>query len=162
MIRRSLLLAVLVAAAAFAGGESRAQPQDEVVFKMAPLAIETARGVNPFTVELAETPRQRARGLMFRRELGPGRGMLFLYPRAERVSMWMKNTFVPLDMLFIGGDGRIVRIAENTPPQSTDLISSGIPVKAVLELAAGTAARLDIREGDRVLYPAFAERPKAP
>jgi uncharacterized membrane protein (UPF0127 family) len=118
--------------------------------------------VNPFTVELAETPRQRARGLMFRRELGPGRGMLFLYPRAERVSMWMRNTFVPLDMLFIGGDGRIVRIAENTAPQSTDLISSGIPVKAVLELAAGTAARLDIREGDRVLYPAFTERPMAP
>jgi len=120
-----------------------------------PLKIETAAGAHAFAVEMATTSDQHATGLMHRRAMAADAGMLFLYPAGSRVAMWMKNTLIPLDMLFIGRDGRITHIAERTVPMSTELIGSNGPVRAVLELNAGTASRLGIKVGDRVRHPAF-------
>lgn len=125
-------------------------------FEVATLEIRTRTGSHWFTVELARTARQHARGLMFRRRLAPDTGMLFLYRTTQPVTMWMKNTFVPLDMLFVAADGRIVRIAQRTVPHSIQTIPSGGPVSAVLEVNGGTAERLGIRTGDRIVHPAFA------
>jgi uncharacterized membrane protein (UPF0127 family) len=108
-----------------------------------------------FSVELAQTDEERAKGLMFRRELPEGQGMLFDFGRDENVSMWMKNTYVPLDMIFIAANGRTVRIAENTQPMSTRIIPSGGPVRAVLEVVGGTARKYGIAAGDRVAHPWF-------
>jgi uncharacterized membrane protein (UPF0127 family) len=120
------------------------------------LEIESADGVkHRFVVELASTPEARAQGLMFRQSLAPDTGMLFDFKDSEPVAMWMKNTYLPLDMLFIGRDGRIVRIAERTVPLTLTPISSGEPVLAVLEVNSGTAARLKLKAGDRVIHPIF-------
>lgn len=109
--------------------------------------------VHDFTVELASTPAQHRQGLMFRRSLEADRGMLFVYDPVQTVSMWMKNTYISLDMLFIAPDGRIRKIVERAEPKSTRAIGSGGPVKAVLELRGGTSDRLDIAAGDRVEHP---------
>jgi hypothetical protein len=101
------------------------------------------------------TDEERARGLMFRKELPEGRGMLFDFHPEQSVSMWMKNTLIPLDMIFIKADGRILRIAENTQVESEKIISSGGPVRGVLEVIAGTAKKLGIKPGDRVAHPLF-------
>ncbi|MFL5232396.1 MAG: DUF192 domain-containing protein, partial [Microvirga sp.] len=95
------------------------------------------------------------RGLMFRHRLPEDRAMLFDFIDPKPVSMWMKNTYIPLDMLFVAGDGRVVHIAANTKPQSLDVITAGRPVKAVIEVAGGTAARLGIKPGDLVRHPLF-------
>lgn len=129
-----------------------ASAQNEVVFDRSTLKIETTNGVHSFDVEIATNDEQRARGLMFRNEMAPDAGMLFLYRRDRVLTMWMANTYIPLDMLFIGGDGRIVRIAENTIPLSRTTVSSRKRARAVLELNAGTARRLGINAGDRVIY----------
>jgi uncharacterized membrane protein (UPF0127 family) len=115
-------------------------------------------GVHVFDVELALTPEQRTKGLMFRRELPSGQGMLFDFGGEGPVSMWMRNTYVSLDMFFIRADGTIARIAENTVPLSETTIPSGVPVKAVLEVVAGTAKRLGIAPGDRVAHKIFRSR----
>jgi len=121
-----------------------------------PLAIVTRSGQrHAFQVEVARTDADRAQGLMFRRSMPPDRGMLFDFARVEPVSMWMQNTYLPLDMLFIRPDGTIARIAANAEPLSTRTIPSGEPVLAVLELNGGTAARLGIRAGDRVEHALF-------
>jgi uncharacterized membrane protein (UPF0127 family) len=120
-----------------------------------PLEIITRSGVHVFEVELAVTPEQRSQGLMFRRELPAGRGMLFDFEGEGPVSMWMRNTYVSLDMIFIRADGRIAHIAQNTVPLSEVTISPGVPVKAVLEVVAGTAKRLGISSGDRVAHRIF-------
>lgn len=126
-------------------------------FERGSLTIETAAGeTHAFTVELAHTPAQMAQGLMYRRALPRDAGMLFLYGRDIMATMWMKNTLIPLDMLFITREGRIANIAERTVPQSLRTISADRPVAAVLELNGGTAARLGIKEGDRVVHPAFS------
>jgi uncharacterized membrane protein (UPF0127 family) len=122
------------------------------------LEIVTRNGVHVFAVELARTDEERARGLMFRKELPEGRGMLFDFSPEQEVSMWMKNTYVSLDMIFIRADGRILRIAENTEPLSERTISSGGRVRAVLEVVAGTARKLGIAPGDRVAHPLFSRR----
>lgn len=119
------------------------------------LVIETASGAVPFAVELADTPEERAQGLMFRESLPPDGGMLFVYPRDQMIGMWMKNTLIPLDMLFIGGDGHILGIAERTVPLSLRTISSESPARAVLEINGGTAERQGIRAGDRIRHPAL-------
>ena len=108
-----------------------------------------------FQVEVARNDADRAQGLMFRRSMAPDRGMLFDFGRVEPVSMWMQNTYLSLDMLFIRKDGTIARIAANTEPLSTRTIPSGEPVLAVLELNAGTAAKLGIKPGDKVEHPLF-------
>jgi len=122
------------------------------------LEIATKTGVHAFTVEIADNDADRAKGLMFRKELPEGRGMLFDFHREQEVSFWMENTYIPLDMIFIRGDGRILRIAENTEPLSTRLIPSGGPVRAVLEVIGGTARRLGIAPGDRVGHAMFKIR----
>ena len=108
-----------------------------------------------FLVEVARNNAERAQGLMYRRSMAADRGMLFDFERVEPVSMWMQNTYLSLDMLFVRPDGTIARIAANTEPLSTRTIASGEPVLSVLELNAGTAARLGIRAGDRIEHPLF-------
>ena len=122
------------------------------------LEIVAKNGVHVFAIELAVSDEERARGLMFRRELPEGQGMLFDFKRDQDVSMWMENTYVSLDMIFIRADGRIARIAENTEPMSRRIISSGGAVRAVLEVVAGTAKRLGLAPGDKVAHPMFAGR----
>ncbi len=121
----------------------------------ATLEIVSKTGVHAFAVELASNDAERSRGLMFRKQLPEGRGMLFDFEHDQPVSFWMHNTYISLDMIFIGGDGRIVRIAENTEPLSDRLIPSGGPVRAVLEVIGGTARKLGIAPGDRVESPIF-------
>jgi uncharacterized membrane protein (UPF0127 family) len=123
-----------------------------------PLEIVTKNGVQVFAVEMARTEEEKTTGLMYRKELADGKGMLFDFTPEQEVSMWMKNTFISLDMIFIRADGRILRIAENTEPQSTRIISSGGPAKGVLEVIAGTAKKYGIQPGDRVGHPLFNGR----
>lgn len=124
------------------------------------LVLRTTDGTElTFDIELAVSPQQQAQGLMYRRSLAAEAGMLFVYRPARPVSMWMKNTLIPLDMLFIAADGEIVKIAERTVPLSLTSISSDQTVRGVLELNGGTADRLGIRPGDRVLHPAFEADP---
>ena len=124
-----------------------------------PLTIVTAGGArHPFMVEVAKTDAERAQGLMYRRSLAADRGMLFDFKKVEPVSMWMQNTYVSLDMLFIRPDGTIARVAADAEPLSTRAIPSGEPVLAVLEVPAGTAARLGVKAGDRVEHPVFKPR----
>jgi len=122
------------------------------------LEIVSKSGVHVFTVEMATTEQERETGLMFRKELAEGRGMLFDFSPPQQVSMWMKNTFIPLDMIFIRADGRILRIAESTEPQSEKIISSGGLAKGVLEVIGGTARKYGIEPGDKVAHPLFGSR----
>jgi len=122
------------------------------------LEIVTKSGVHVFQVEVAITNEERAKGLMYRKALAEGRGMLFDFKPDQEVSMWMKNTYISLDMIFIRGDGRIWRIAENTTPLSEAIIPSGGPVAGVLEVAAGTARKYGIAPGDRVAHPFFTRK----
>ncbi len=115
-----------------------------------PLTIRSASGEHRFTVDVAETPEQQQRGLMFVGSLAPDRGMIFTYDPPRSIAFWMKNTLIPLDMIFIRADGTIARIAANTTPQSLDPVPSGEPIVAVLEIRGGRAAELGVREGDRV------------
>jgi uncharacterized protein len=123
-----------------------------------PLAIVGGSGRHAFQVEVARNDADRAQGLMFRRNLAPDRGMLFDFVRVQPISMWMQNTYIPLDMIFIRADGTIARVAENAEPLSTRTIPSGEPVLAVLEVPGGTAARLGIKPGDRVEHSLFSKR----
>jgi uncharacterized membrane protein (UPF0127 family) len=126
-------------------------------FQRSSLTVETAAGGRfRFDVEVALTPAQQAQGLMFREKMEPDAGMLFVYDQVQPAAFWMKNTLIPLDMLFIALDGRIVNIHERAVPQSLDAVRSAAPVKAILELNGGMSARLGIRPGDRVVHPAIA------
>jgi uncharacterized membrane protein (UPF0127 family) len=120
-----------------------------------PLTIVTGSGTHRFNVEVADTPERRAVGLMHRPAMAANAGMLFDFKIDAPVAMWMRNTRIPLDMLFIARDGRIVNIAERTVPFSETSIPSKGPVRAVLELNGGTSARLGIKPGDRVTHPMF-------
>ncbi|MGB3875701.1 DUF192 domain-containing protein [Shinella zoogloeoides] len=120
-------------------------------FDTQPLTIVTKNGKShAFTVELAVTPRQREQGLMNRREMAPDHGMLFAFGETRQVFMWMKNTYLPLDMLFIGKDGKVRSIKENARPLDESIIDSKGPIDYVLELNGGTVKRLGIRTGNRV------------
>jgi uncharacterized membrane protein (UPF0127 family) len=123
-----------------------------------PLEITTKGGVRTFEVEMAVSPEEQARGLMYRRELADGRGMLFDFGEERPAIFWMKNTYVPLDMIFIRADGVIAKITANTTPLSETHITSGTPVRAVLELVAGSARRYGIAPGDRVGHRIFTAR----
>jgi uncharacterized membrane protein (UPF0127 family) len=148
-----LACALTLAGAADAQTEATLEPLD--AFPQSSLAIEASGKRHEFAVWIADTTPRRAQGLMFVKSLAPMRGMLFVYPEARVVSMWMKNTLIPLDMLFVAGDGRIIRIAQRTRPQSLEQITSMGPVVAVIELAGGESARLGIEHGARVLHPAL-------
>ena len=142
LIACSALLAALPAA--------RAAGQDTI-------EIVTRTGVHAFTVELATNAAERAVGLMYRKELPEGHGMLFDFHDEQPVQFWMHNTYISLDMIFIAGDGRVVRVAENAKPMSDELIPSGRPVRAVLEVIAGTARKFGIAPGDRVTGAFFGK-----
>jgi uncharacterized membrane protein (UPF0127 family) len=143
-----IVLAAALAAWAFAGVGAKAA-------SIQPLEIVTKTGVQVFSVEMATTEQEKETGLMYRKELPDGKGMLFDFSPEQQVSMWMKNTYISLDMIFIRADGRILRIAENTEPESTRIISSGGLAKGVLEVIAGTARKYGIAPGDRVAHPLF-------
>ena len=120
---------------------------------LVPLQIASRGRVHRFTVELAATPEEQAQGLMFRESLANDAGMIFPFSPPRPASFWMRNTLIPLDMIFIRSDGTIARIAANTVPLSEESVESGEVVAAVLELRGGRAAQLGIREGDRVTWP---------
>src|ERR1700712_3419305 len=145
--RLRMFLAVLTALFFFSGPAGAATVQ--------PLEIVTKSGVQVFSVEMATTEQEKETGLMYRKEMADGKGMLFDFSPEQQVSMWMKNTYIPLDMIFIRADGRILRIAENTEPLSTKIIPSGGLAKGVLEAIAGTAKKYGIAPGDLVGHPLF-------
>jgi len=122
------------------------------------LEIASKTGVHIFAVEIVDNDADRAKGLMYRKELPEGSGMLFDFHRDQEVSFWMQNTYIPLDMIFIRGDGQILRIEENTMPLSTRMIPSRGAVRAVLEVIGGTSRKLGIAPGDRVASPIFRAR----
>ncbi|TCK28173.1 hypothetical protein EV667_2171 [Ancylobacter aquaticus] len=138
------LVALLLAGLVPAGANVE---QLTILTKAGPLGIE---------IEMAVTPAQRSKGLMYRTELAPNAGMLFDFGAEQPIYMWMKNTYIPLDMLFIRSDGRIASITTDTVPLSTATISSQVPVKAVLELPAGTVRAKGIAVGDLIEHRLFS------
>ena len=152
-----------LAAALMMGGLAQAQMDDptgpQPTLPTEPLTIVADTGTSHvFTVELAQTQQQQETGLMFRSMVPADTGMLFPSPQAPQPQvseMWMKNTIVPLDMVFIGADGTVKAIAEDAAPYSLRVISSGVPVLATLELQAGVTAAEDIKVGDKVIAPQF-------
>lgn len=120
--------------------------------------IATGTNQHDFQVELADTPETRAKGLMFRTELAEDQSMLFDFNPPRDVTMWMKNTLLPLDMMFVSAKGEIVYIARNTTPNSEQPISAGQPVRAVIEVLGGLTTKLNINIGDKVIHPIFGNR----
>jgi uncharacterized membrane protein (UPF0127 family) len=143
-MRRQLFVLVLLVAAVPAGALETYQTSE--------LTVDTAGGPHKFTVEVALSEPQREQGLMFRRSLAPDAGMLFDMDVSQTITMWMKNTLIPLDMLFVDG-GRIVDIHERAVPLSTDIINARAPARYVIELNGGAVERLGIKIGDRVTSP---------
>lgn len=131
---------------------------DQVFFNQSKIVVLSRGYKHKFTVEIAETDNQRARGLMFRRKMADRNGMLFLFQNNQIVTMWMKNTFIPLDILFIDQKGFIVHIAKSTVPHSLDIISSHKPVVSALELNAGMTDNLNIHVGDKIEHPFFVHK----
>jgi uncharacterized protein len=129
-----------------------AQETPQLGLRHVPLIIHSANRPHRFTVQVAATIDQQGKGLMFRRSLPGGEGMIFPYDPPQEVSFWMKNTLIPLDMIFIRPDGRIGRIATAKALDETP-VPSGEPISAVLEIRAGRARELGIREGDKVEWP---------
>lgn len=121
-----------------------------------PLIAETDEGERSFTIEIADDPGERSRGLMFRQEMDEDHGMLFVFEESQPVGFWMKNTPLPLDLVFIGQDGK-VRAIERGEPFSEAPITPGEPVQFVLELNAGTAAEAGIENGDLIRHPAISQ-----
>jgi uncharacterized membrane protein (UPF0127 family) len=150
---RATFLALLLLFAAASG----LRAETAVSLPTVPLAVESGSGKIKARIvaELAATPGDRAKGLMFRTELADDHGMLFDFKETRSVSMWMKNTPLSLDMIFSDDKGVVVYIARNTVPYSEEIITPGVPVYAVLEVKAGTAYRLGVKPGDRLLNPIF-------
>lgn len=120
-----------------------------------PLSIDTAKGPVSFKVEIADDDAEREHGLMYRTALAPDRGMLFIFPEAAPRAFWMKNTYIPLDIIYIGADGRIVSIAARAEPFNETPLPSAGPALGVLEIHGGRAAELGIQVGDRVHHRIF-------
>lgn len=120
-----------------------------------PLEIVTASGVHRFAVEVMRTDKERELGLMYRHSLAPDHGMLFAFASVQPVMMWMKNTYIPLDMIFMDKTGHVASIVANAAPMSEQILTSGGPVYAVLEVNAGTAAKIDLKIGDLVKNQLF-------
>ena len=159
----SILLTALIAlslGAAQAASQTQAATQAlDRDFPRSTVQIAGADGkLHTFRVWVADTDARRERGLMFVERMDADAGMLFIYPRAQRVAMWMKNTVLSLDMLFIAADGRVLKVASRTTPHSLDTIESSGAALGVVELNAGTCERLNIRAGSQVIHPAFLPR----
>lgn len=150
---RHVAAALLAFAALYAAALTPSQAAGRTTIE-----IVSSTGVHAFSVQLATNDAERERGLMFVKSLPEGQGMLFDFKRDQPVSFWMRNTYIPLDMIFIAGNGRIMHIAENAKPLSDDLIPSQYPVRAVLEVIGGTAEKLGIKAGDRVTGSIFDGR----
>jgi len=144
----------LIVSVPFIGGVSYGA-EGRIDFSRSELSVLTARHKYKFNIEIATTPDQQERGLMFRKKMADRHGMLFLFTKSQMITMWMKNTYIPLDIIFINRKGVIVRIAKNAVPHSLDYISSGTPVISALEVNAGVTDRLEIKPGDRIDYPFF-------
>lgn len=159
------LLALLAIAGLCTGSAGALGQRVAVQFADLPRAeiqVITAGGQHDFKVWIADTEQSRERGLMFVKSLPPGHGMLFLFERPHFAAFWMKNTYLSLDIVFIGPDGVVVNVARDTEPLSLRPIESDGPVAAVLELVAGTAAKIGLIAGDRVQHPAFGRPPATP
>lgn len=152
---RWLRLALFGALAFAALAPVRPAAQNAPAAGLEPLTVVSGSGRHVFQVEVMRTPEQRARGLMHRQFMPADRGMLFDFARTEPVAMWMQNTYISLDMLFIRADGTVARIAERAEPLSTRTIPSGEPVLSVLEINGGLAEKLGIKPGDRVEHKLF-------
>ena len=153
---RRLLAALCAIAIATQCTAAQFAPTQLKTFPRSALGIVRQDGRDEFQIWIADTAARQQQGLMFVRDLPADYGMLFPLDEIRVMSMWMKNTYIPLDMLFIGADGRIVTIAANTTPLSQDIVSSHVPVQAVLELKGGESARRGIRAGDKVEHPLLA------
>ncbi len=150
------LILVLVACAGAPSSPATARPTESATAATAglvPLSIRTRQGARHFRVEVARSEAEQARGLMFRTALAPDGGMIFPFAPPRPASFWMRNTVIPLDMIFVRADGTIARIAANTVPYSLDPVESGEPVAAVFEIGGGRAAALGIAPGDVVRWP---------
>lgn len=156
MISKAIVAFLLLAAAACAQPAAAPAPVEAPAAAPAvvlePLEVQTAQGVRRFRVEIADDPQERERGLMYRTVMAEGEGMLFDFQQPQLLSFWMKNTLIPLDIIFIGADGRIINIAENTTPLSLEPVPSAGPGVAVLEIGGGLSAEFGIKAGDRVIH----------
>jgi len=153
-----LIIACIVFFAGLAWGllPALAQQQaQEILLPLEELVVETSVGKFTFSVEVADNQTERATGLMFRTEMAPNHGMLFDFGKTEPIAMWMQNTVLSLDMVFIEPDGTVLRIASNTTPFSRDIITSGGPVSHVLEINAGMATQIGLKIGDQIIHPSF-------
>lgn len=162
MTRRlfALFAAIVWLALPAAAGAQQPQGEPQPTLPTEDLWIETERGARyQFTVEMATTPQQQSMGLMFREEMAADAGMLFVFPEVRPASFWMRNTLIPLDMLFIDADGRILNIHERTEPLTETSRPSAGPVRGVLEVNGGLTDVLGIEAGDRVLHRAFGTAP---
>ena len=150
------LLALLVLPLALVAAPQSDAEQLDKLFERSTLQIATSdAGLHTLRIWIADTNSRRERGLMFVRQLDVDAGMLFVYDSPQSISMWMKNTKIPLDMLFVAANGRVMRVVEHTEPESLKTIDSGSDVIGVVELNAGIAAKLHIKAGARVIHPAF-------
>lgn len=152
---RTIVLVSLVSLAVYGNVMSPADSADSQVVRLPLTQVRIVRsGTSPLVLNLerADTPETRARGLMFRETLDPEEGMLFVFPHPEAVSFWMKNTLIPLDILYIDAGKQIVRIAENATPLSLEAIPSGVSAQYAIEIAGGRAKRDAIHVGDRVKF----------
>jgi uncharacterized membrane protein (UPF0127 family) len=155
-VRIHPLLFAIAAALGLACGVTWSAAGDPEILDLATYAqssVDIGKPPQHFDVWIADTPSRQTQGLMFVRDLPAGRGMLFLEPEPRPTAFWMKNTYIELDMLFIGSDHRIAKIAARAPPLSLATINSDVPVIAVLEIKGGEAQRRGIRVGDRVSWP---------
>lgn len=150
-----LCLAALPSGPAFAQRAPATEAGPQTGLRVEPLSIATQNGVRRFRVELADTAQSREIGMMWRTEAPRGTGMLFDFHTAQDVAFWMRNTLIPLDIIYIRTDGTIARIAAQARPLTLDPIPSGEPIRAVLEIAGGEAARLGLRPGQRVTHRIF-------
>jgi len=148
------ILASVLFSLLFLAGPSQAS-EEVVRLPVEQVIVTTDRGDIAFATEIATTDETRSRGLMFRRSMGEREAMLFHWPTPRVVSMWMRNTYLSLDMLFVAADGLVVHVQADTVPQSLDVLSAGRDVTAVMELVAGTAAKLGIRPGSRLKHRFF-------
>ena len=147
-----------VAAALMLAFTMLAPPGPSIAAGSGTLVLRTASGDHSFNIEVMVTNQERALGLMFRRSLPENSGMLFIYDPPQPATMWMKNTLIPLDMVFISADGRVHRIEENAEPFSEALIPSDGDIVAVLELNGGEADNIGLKRGDKVIYPGLARK----
>ena len=146
-------LLLLPLAACSAGTTTEVQAQGAAATSLVDdfrAVLHTSSGDYPFTIEIADTPQEQQRGLMFRQELAPDAGMLFDYGSERKVSFWMQNTYIPLDMVFIAADGTVKYIHENAMPLDPTSIASRFPVRFVLEIPGGRSAEIGLKAGDKI------------